>query len=138
MDADTVRAKMMEQLDRARTSAFARRYGWKFEIDGSTAYVTLRRSAQPDRDYLLQITFDDFPKRAPSYKFVDPKTKDSKPEAWPPGTRHDAGGTGGVCTPGTREFHEIIHNGDAQYPWSAERYTVLGALDMTQRIAEKG
>jgi hypothetical protein len=138
MDAETAKAKMSQQLDRARQSGFARCYGWQFEIDGLTVYVTMRRKADPNTAYLLRLTFDDFPKRAPSYKFVDPKTKEPKLEAWPPGTRHDANGTGGVCTPGTREFHEIIHKNDAQYPWDADRYTVLDALHMTQRIAEKG
>ncbi|MBI4090736.1 MAG: hypothetical protein HY422_01815 [Candidatus Komeilibacteria bacterium] len=138
MDAETVKAKMMAQVDRARVSGFARRYGWKFDIDGLVVHVTLRRGADPERDYLLRITFDEFPKRAPSYVFIDPKTKENNPEAWPPGTRHKAGGAGGICTPGTREFHEIIHKDDAQYPWNAERYTVLEALTMTQRIADKG
>ncbi|RXG87361.1 hypothetical protein [Bradyrhizobium zhanjiangense] len=138
MDAEISKAKMQEQLDRARGSGFARLYGWQFDLDGLIAYVTMQRKGDPNATYLLRLAFEDFPKRAPSYKFVDSRTKEATLEAWPPGTRHDAGGTGGVCTPGTREFHEIIHANDAQYPWDADRYTVLEALHMTQRIADKG
>jgi hypothetical protein len=138
MDDETVRARVREQLEQAQQSGFARRHGWDFDVDGLTVYIKMRRATDPAKEYVLRLTFDDFPKRAPSYKFVDPKTRKPNDDAWPPGTRHEADGTGGICTPGTREFHEIIHKGDAQYPWDADRYSVLGALHMTQRIAEKG
>lgn len=135
MDGETVKAKMLAQVDAARHSKMAAKSGWLFEIDGLTMYVTLRRGAEPGRDYVLRAQFDEFPKRAPSYVFVDPKTKTDVPQCWPPGVKHSEGA---ICTPGTREFHERIHPNDAQYAWDPERYTVLGTVRMIHRMAEKG
>jgi len=77
---------IVSAFNRARQGGFARRYGWDFEINELVAYVGMRRKADPNKTYLLRLTFDDFPKRAPSYQFVDLETKERKLEAWPPWT----------------------------------------------------
>lgn len=137
MDPDTVRAKMVAQEDQAQSSAMANVCGWTFEIQDLIVYVTLRHRRRPDCVYLLRATFDDFPKRAPSYVFVDRNTKEITPEAWPPGVKH-SDNPSSICTPGTREFHEHLHRGDARYPWDAERFTFLSTLHEIHLLMERG
>jgi len=137
MDAETVTAKMKEQVEAARASALAQAFGWRFETDGMTVHVVLAPRRRSELVYLLRVTFDDFPRRAPSYVFVDRLTGQETNEAWPPGVRHD-GPPPGVCTPGTREFHEHLHRGDAQYPWDPIKYTFLSTLAEIHRLMERG
>lgn len=136
MDAETVRAKMLAQVDAARQSGLARAFGWRFEIDGLTVHVTLSPRRRPDLVYLLRVAFDDFPRRAPSYVFVDRATKQETETAWPPGVRH-GGPPPGICTPGTREFHEHLHREDRQYPWDPDRYTFRYTLAEIHRMMER-
>ena len=136
MDVETVRAKMQAQVETARTSALARAFGWSFEVDGLTVYVTLAPRRHREPVYLLRVAFDDFPSRAPSYVFVDAATKQMTDGAWPPGVRH-GGPPPGICTPGTREFHEHLHRGDNQYPWDPDRYTFLSTLTEIHRMSER-
>ncbi len=133
MDIETTTAKMMAQVDQVRQSAMARTLGWQFEIDELTVYVALSRRKEPDRTYLLRARFDEFPKRPPSYGFVDPETKEGAPDTWPPGVMHSPYK---ICTPGTREFHEDLHKNDAQYRWDPDRYTFLSTLRMIHRLME--
>lgn len=129
MDLETVRAKAQAQVDAARSSAMVREYGWSFG-EHVIVYTTMRHRRRPDRAYVLRTVFDDFPARAPSYVFVDPETKEMTPGAWPPNVKHDDP-LPGICTPGTREFHEKYHLNDEKYPWNPERFSFL---DTTQRI----
>lgn len=133
MDTDTVRQKMREQLDQARDSAMTKEMGWNFE-DEFTTYITLRPRNQPDKSYLLRIQFDQFPKRAPSFVFVDAQTKAESDSAWPPDMRH--GGTQGICIEGTREFYEQIHHNDAQYPYNPATYSFLDTLHRVHLMME--
>jgi hypothetical protein len=71
MEIKAVRAKVTAQLDMARGSALTRAHGWVFEVDDLIAYVTLQHRRRPEHVYLLSVLFDDFPRRAPSYVFVD-------------------------------------------------------------------
>ena len=131
MDIETTKAKMMEQVDEARHSAMAGNLGWAFVVEDRIVYVTLPRRKEPSRDYLLRVQFDDFPKRAPSYMFIDPITRQNVPDAWPSGVMHSESR---ICTPGTREFHEHLHANDAQYPWDPGRYTFLSTVRMIHRL----
>ena len=99
----------------------------------ATVYVALSRRKDPNRAYLLRVLFDDFPKRAPSYVFVDPETKQDVPDAWPPGVMHSPSK---ICTPGTREFHEDLHKNDASHRWDPDRCTFLSTLRMIHRLME--
>lgn len=137
MDAETVRAKMSAQLDGARQSAMARALGWDFEVADLTVYVMMRHRRQPDRVFLLRVTFEDFPRRAPSYVFVHPETRALRDDAWPPNVKH-GDVLPGICTPGTREFHEKYHLNDGQYPWDAERWTLLDTLQRIHSMMERG
>ncbi len=138
MDAETVRAAMMAQVDRARGSALATAYRWSFEVDGLAVYTTMRHRRRPEHSYLLRTTFEDFPRRAPSYVFVDPKTKALSDQSWPPNVRHGDPSLPGICTPGTRECHEKWHAGEAQYTWNAERWTFLETLQRIHAMVEHG
>jgi len=135
MDAETIHAKMHAQLDQARLSGIAKACGWEFEVQELTAYVTLAPRRQRDRRFVLRLTFEEFPARAPSYMFVDRQTRQPTSEASPSGVTHPEGG---ICTPGTREFHERFHRNEAQHPWDAEKYTVLDTLHRIQQLMEKG
>lgn len=136
MDVETVRAKMQAQVEAARTSALAQVFGWCFEVDGLAVYIILKPRRRQELVYMLHVTFDDFPRRAPSYVFVDPAARQVTDGAWPPGVRH-GGPPPGICTPGTREFHEHLHRGDSQYPWDADRYTFVGTLAEIHRMTER-
>lgn len=137
MDIETVRAKMGAHLDCVRQSAMSRVFGWSFEVTDLTAYVTMRHRRRPDRVFLLRVAFDDFPCRAPLYVFVHPETRELRDDAWPPNVKHgDA--LPGICTPGTREFHEKYHLNDGQYPWDGERWTVLDTLQRIHSMMEHG
>lgn len=137
MDIETVCAKMMAQVDQARQSAMIDDFGWVFELEDLTVYVTLRHRRRPEHFYLLQVAFDEFPRRAPSYVFVDRETKQKTPDAWPPNVQHGSQPPG-ICTPGTREFHEHLHRGDAQYAWDPDRYSFLSTLHEIHRMMERG
>jgi hypothetical protein len=136
VDLETVQAKMAAHVDAAGASALARAFGWTFEVDGLVVYVVLTPRRRPANIYLLRATFDDFPRRAPSYVFVDRATRQETESAWPPGVRH-GGPPSGICTPGTREFHEHLHRGDSQYPWDPDRYTFLATLTEIHRMTER-
>jgi len=138
VDIETVRAKMLAQVEQARASAMARAYGWAFELEDLTLYVMMPHRRRPDHVFLLRVAFDDFPRRAPSYVFVDRATKELVPHAWPPNVKHDDAQLPGICTPGTRGFHEKWHLNDAQHPWDPDLYTVLDTLQRIHAMMEKG
>jgi hypothetical protein len=137
MDAEIVRAKMAEYIARARGTALARACGWTFEIEDRRAFVTLQHRRRHDSAYLLGITFEEFPRRAPSYVFVDRTTREITAAAWPPNVKYD-GNPPGICAPGTREFHEHYHRNDAQYAWDPNRYTFAETLLNIQKLMERG
>ena len=117
---------MKRQLKAVKESAFCRACGWLFRIDGLVVYVQLRPRGGAGASCAVRIVFDEFPRRAPSY-VLDP---------WPPGLRQ-SDDPPGICTPGTREFHEHYHKNDRQYPWNHEVYTVLRTLAEIQRLMER-
>lgn len=137
MDTETVETKMMEQVEMARRSGIARALHWGLDVADLVAYVTMQPRHHPEQTFLLRVSFDEFPRRAPSYVFVGRETKQVIDAAWPPGVRHGASPTG-ICTPGTREFHEHFHANDQGYPWDAERYTVLDTLHRIHQLMERG
>lgn len=137
MDAEIIKALMAEQLERVRDSALCRVFGWEISVDGLSAYVHMRPRRKPDTTYLLRASFEDFPRHAPSCVFVDVASRQPDDDAWPPKTRHGASPPG-ICTPGTREFHNHYHANDRQYPWSPDRYPFLQTLTEIHRLMEHG
>lgn len=135
MDVETARAKMQAQVAQAMRSGMAVAYGWEFEIENLTVYVAMKHRRRTCNPYVLRVAFDDFPRRAPSYAFVDPTTKQMSDGASPPSVMHSPGR---ICTPGTREFHEELHQADAQYRWDPERYPFLSTLQMIHQMMEQG
>jgi len=126
----------MVQVNRAASSGMARAVGWSFEIEDLVLYVPLRHRRRSEHTYLLRVTFEEFPRRAPSYVFVDRQSKEVTEAAWPPGVN------AGVRFPESvrrhSEFHEKYHANDAQYAWDAERYTFLDTLLRIQKMMEHG
>ena len=137
MDTETSQAKMLEQVCVAKKSAMARELGWVFESSGLRLYLMLRPRKRKNLSFLLRATFDDFPQRAPSYVFVENGSKEMTGAAWPPDVRHGADPPG-ICTPGTREFHENYHVNDQQYPWDSLEFYVLGTIKRIHDIMERG
>lgn len=137
MDVQTIQAKMTDYVAPARACALAQVCGWTFEVDAAQVYVELKHRRKPESVYLLRISFEDFPRRAPSYLFVDRESKNLTPAAWPPNVKHEEAFPG-ICTPGTREFHERYHLNDAQYPWDPDRYTFTDTLHRIQQLMEHG
>jgi hypothetical protein len=138
MELETVRCKMAAQMDEARASALSMAYGWVFEVEDLTLYVTMPHRRRPEHTFLLRVEFQEFPRRAPSYVFVDRETKHMAINAWPPNVKHGDDQLPGICTPGTREFHEKWHLNDAQYPWDPGRYTLLDTLQRIHAMMERG
>jgi hypothetical protein len=138
MDIETVRTKMLAQVNQARSSALVGAYSWAFEVEDLTLYVTMSRRRKAEQVFMLRVEFDDFPRRAPSYVFVDRGSRQLTPTAWPPNVKHNDNVLPGMCTPGTREFHEKWHLNDAQHPWDADRYTVLDTLQRIHAMMERG
>ena len=136
MDKEVSLAKMQEYIKPALNSGMSREYSWEFEIEDLVIYIKLSPRNKPSTKYLLRVEFHDFPKKAPSYVFVDINSKKMTREAWPPNVKH--GSSPSICTPGTREFHERLHNNDARYPWSMENYSFLEVLQNIQVMMEKG
>jgi len=135
MDIETVRTKARGYIEQARQSALARAFGWTFEVQDLTVFVTLRHRRKPEHMYLLRVTFDEFPLRAPSYVFVDHGTREDTSSAWPPNVRH--GQNSEICVPGIREFHEKLHKGEERYQWDHEVYKFLSTLENIHRLMEK-
>lgn len=126
---------MMGQIEVTRQSGMAKAMHWEFEVDKLDVFITFRHRQKPERNFLLRASFDDFPRRPPSCVFVDPHSRTLTDAAWPPNVKH-GGQPPGICTPGTREFHEHYHKRDAQYAWSAERYPLLDTLERIQKLIE--
>lgn len=140
MDAETVLAKMLRQVEAAQQSAMVVEYGWVFEVNFERfrVYTTMRDRRRPGRSFLLRTAFDDFHARAPSYVFVGLETKEIAPGAWPPNVKHGDEALPGICTPGTREFHEKWHLNDAQWPWNPAQFTFLDTLQRIHQLMERG
>ena len=138
MDRKTVRSLLDEQLGQIQKSALQGACAWQIEQEGLVLYIRMRpRGGAGQPEFLLKASFDDFSRRAPSCVFVDKQLREHQDSAWPPNVRHGAAPPG-ICTPGTREFHENYHANDRQYPWDAERYPFLQTLMESQRLMERG
>ena len=135
MDHATVRAKMMRQVDAATTSALARAMEWEFEVDDLLVFIKMRPRKSTISPYLLKVSFEDFPRRAPSYVFVAAETRQIDSSGWPPGVKH-RDTLPGICTPGTRECHEKWHKNDKKYPWNPDIYSFLDTLCRIQAMME--
>lgn len=138
MDPQTVRESFQKEIDSIRSSSLCKAFKWEFEIniEEYLAYLIMMPRKAEDRRYLLRIKFDDYPQRAPSYIFVDNNTKEERVDVWPPGIRH-SGPPPGICTPGTREFHEHLHKNDARHQWDADKYKISNTLMQIQLLIDK-
>ena len=137
MDKETVRTKMVAELDLARSSRLADAFGWTFEVDQLDVFVKMSPRRKRDQACMLKVNFDDFPRQAPSYVFVDLETRTTTVQAWPPGIKHGSQ-PDGICVAGTRECHAHYHKNDAKYAWEATKWQFLSTLHDIHRLMEKG
>ena len=133
MDKETIEAKMDEQV--ADIQKVAEGFGWTIEKNGLRVFIEMRHRRKPDQIFLNKITFEDYPRRAPSYVFVDRETKN--PGGWPPKVKHGSEPPG-ICTPGTRECIENYHQNDRKYQWDPQKYPVRKVLMEIQKLLEQG
>lgn len=135
MDIETSREGMGQELSRLQSSKLALQAGWEISHEDLLVFVGMRSRRAPGQFYLLRASFDEYPKRAPSFVFVDPDTKAPSDSAWPPGVRHSADPPG-ICTPGTREFHEHFHKNEPQHAWDRVKHTLLATVHEIQRLLD--
>ncbi len=137
MDIETTRATVHKLVDKVRQSAMADAMGWGLDHQDLILFVGIRSRQRKDRSFLLRVSFDDLPRRAPSYVFVNPSTKQHDDAGWPPNVRHGRAPPG-ICTPGTRECCEHYHVNDPQYQWRYTDDALLCTLLEIQKMVEKG
>lgn len=133
MDAETIYAKIDAQVSDALKIAGP--FKWQIQKDGFTVFVAMCHRRKSDHIFLLRVSFDDYPQRAPSYVFVNGDRQ--TPGGWPPKVKHGSNPPG-ICTPGTRECIEHYHRGDAKYQWDPNMYTFRFVLMGIQTMLEKG
>jgi len=134
MDVETSREGMLLALDTVKESQLAVEAGWVITSEDLCIYISMRSRREEGPTFLMRASFDDYPARAPSCLFVDPGTKVPGPSAWPTGVGSHPRG---ICTPGTREFHEDYHKNDAKYPpWDRKKYPFLATVHEIQRLID--
>ena len=133
MDPETIKAKMREQVDDVLKIAHA--FGWIVTEEGLAIFVEMRHRRKASHVYLLRVSFEDYPQRAPSYVFVDKETRE--PGSWPAEVKHGADPPG-ICTPGTRECIEVYHKNDSTFQWNPEKSPLRLVLMEIQKLLEKG
>ena len=129
MDQALARRKLLSALQGlfGCTSTFEC-YDW--HLQPVQLFLSMYLRSNPDKAFLLWITFDSFPDKAPSYLFVNPQTKKVEPESWPTGTAFKKDWPG-ICLKGTREFYDRGHP-ERRGEWSVEAYPVASVLQEIQ------
>jgi len=117
-------------------------HGWTINVEGFDVYVTLHPKKHPEKTFLTRLRCDEYPKRAPSFQFVDLVTKQEGAQCWPPVGPFQAAISRSqsqpqLCIPGIREFHEGCHATDASRPWSPEKYSFAAILQAIQVELDK-
>ncbi len=138
MDAAISKVKLDEELARVRAAdAIASYHAWTIIADGLVVYIPIKARVGSGKEYLARFNFDDFPQRAPSFTFVDPKAKKEGREFWP---QHGAFAAAlsrkpiGLCIAGVREFHEQLHR---EQPWDPCKYPFVKTLESIQAELNK-
>jgi hypothetical protein len=110
-------------------------HGWAIEVEGFDIYISMYPKRHPEKKFLARLRCDEYPKRAPSFQFLDPATKHEGTQYWPEGDPFRAAigrPTPQLCIPGIREFHEGCHANDSSKPWSPEKYSFAKILEDVQ------
>ena len=138
MDTETSQQAIAPQVVAVVHSRMAEAYGWILCRMPLEILIAMRRRRRAEPAYLLRVGFDEFPRRAPSFVFVVTESQVVVPGNWPPNVKHgDANELPGICTPGTREFHEKYHLNDSQYPWSPSKYPLIDTLQRIQTMIDR-
>ena len=137
MDLETTQALVAEEVERVRASGLSRAFDWEIDVSDLAVYVRMRPRKSKGKSFLMRALFDDFPRHAPSCVFVSVETRNIEENAWPPGVRH-GGSPAGICTPGTREFHDHYHANDGKYEWDSGTYPLLSTLAEIHRLIDQG
>jgi len=117
-------------------------HGWVTNIEGFDVFVTMHPKKHPEKTFLARVRCTEYPKKAPSFQFVDPNTKQEGAQYWPNAGPFQAAISRSqsqpqLCIPGIREFHEGCHASDSSRPWSYEKYPIVEILEAVQAELDK-
>jgi len=112
-------------------------HGWVIEVEGFDIYIFMYPKRYAEKKFLARLRCNEYPKRAPSFQFVNPSTKQEGAPYWPQGDTFSAAigrsqSLPQLCIPGIREFHEGCHGSDSSKPWSPEKYSFAKILEDVQ------
>lgn len=112
-------------------------HGWMISVEGFDIYVYMHPNRHPEKIFLARLRCDDYPRRAPSFQFLDISTRQEGAQHWPQGTPFQAAigrnqSSPQLCIPGIREFHEGCHATDSSRPWLPEKYPFTKILQDVQ------
>jgi ubiquitin-protein ligase len=125
MDDELSKELMIEQLEELQQSPLFDRHGWGVETDDFDLSVIMP-SPKNGEEYELQVNFDDFPEKPPSYLFNG---------KWP--NCPDIKQNKGVCIHGTREFYNEFGHDERLSEWDYERYTLTLTLQKIHHLMRK-
>jgi hypothetical protein len=132
-----------EQVSRLQSiKGMIEHYGWTISIEGFDIYVIMHPKRHPGKTFLARLRCDEYPKRAPSFQFLDASTKQEGAPYWPQGGAFQAAASRSqslpqLCIPGIREFHEGCHAADSSRPWLPEKYSFATTLQCVQVELDK-
>ena len=114
-------------------------HGWEFQLGDLELLVFINPKAQPEVRFLAQLSYEDYPQKAPSLAFVNPDTKEPGREFWPQKGKAFAAAVSRnppqLCIEGVREYHEQLHSGAQFIP---EVHTLAKLLDSMQAELDAG
>ena len=143
MDPELSKHYFDEQVSKLQSlKGIIEHHGWTINVEGSNVYATMHPKKHPEKTFLARLRCDEYPKRAPSFQFVDPVTRQEGAQHWPSfGPFQAAIGRSQsqpqLCIPGIREFHEGCHAADSSRPWSPEKYSFAAILQAVQAELDK-
>lgn len=143
MDPELSKHYFDEQVSRVQSlKGIIEHYGWTISVEGFDVYVTMHPRKYPEKRFLARLRCNEYPKRAPSFQFVDPATRQEGAQYWPSVGPFQAAISRSqsqpqLCIPGIREFHEGCHATDSSRPWLPEKYSLAKILQDVQVELDK-
>jgi len=143
LDTELSKYYFSEQVSKLQSlKGVKEHHGWRTDIKGFDIFVTMHPKKHPEKSFLARLRCEEYPKRAPSFQFVDPVTKQEGSQYWPNIGPFQAAisrsqSNPQLCILGIREFHEGCHASDSSHPWSYEKYPLAIILEAVQAELNK-